>query len=291
MDYSHIIWSFSSTPVSIDGKDPKTSLLLKNIPITLTPSEIIDICTTRKKSYILLCSMLHSIKFSNLSFKKHELPLSNYQALISISNQIYIIGNYSLKFDINSKLCRKVSISLQNTKILAKTSYREWLYILINSQEKVTESFIYTYNTVKDITNVYKLPERLDYMGNSLGFIKDNSLFVFGGKYCTGRASFDFFRIELENLKTEYLKPMISPGIFYVNSFYMTSKKVSAVDCTGLMHVYDFVNCKWKMFSERHWKQRVAFLWSWKKLRDSNSSLPIAQLKQPVVRKLLVEFF
>lgn len=291
MDYSHIIWSFSSTLGSLYGKDPKTSLLLKQISVDLCPSEIIDICTTRKKSYILLCSKLHSVKFSNLSLKKHELPLSNYQALISSSNQIYIIGNYSLKFDVNSKLCRKLSISLQNSKILTKTSYQDHLYMLINSQEKGTESLICTYNTIKDTTNVYKLQERLDYMGHSLGFIKDNSLFVFGGKYCMGWASLDFFRIELENLRIEYLKPMIKSGIFNVNSFHLTSSKVAAVDCSGFMHVYDFSNCKWKMYSEKHWKQRVAFLWLWKKLTDLNSLQPIAQLKQPIVRKLLVEYF
>lgn len=291
MDPTHIIWTYNSSLGILTGKDPKTSLLLKEIPIDLCPSEIIDICTTRKKVYFLQCSKLQSLKFSTQSSKKHELPLSSYQCLIPSSSQIYLIGSYSLKFDINSKLCRKTSISIQNSKIIAKSSYQDTLYMLVNPQEKGVNSLLYTYNTQKDAVSVYVLKERLDYMGNSLGFIRDNCFFVLGGKHCMGWASSDFFCIQIENLKVQYLRPMIKASIFNVNCSCQGGSRVAAVDCSGFMHVFDFVTCEWKMFSEKHWKRRVAFLWIWKVLGDMHSLQPIARLKQPIVRKLLIEYF
>lgn len=191
----------------------------------------------------------------------------------------------------NSKLCRKTSISIQNSKIIAKSSHQDILYMLVNPQEKGLHSLLYTYNTQKDAVSVYRLQERLDYMGNSLGFIRDNCFFVFGGKYCMGWASSDFFCIQIENLRVEFLRNMIVSGIFNVNCSWQGGSRVAAVDCSGFMHVYDFACGKWKMYSEKHWKRRVAFLWIWKVLGDMRSMQPIGRLKQPIVRKLLIEYF
>lgn len=290
VESSNLVWGFDSTSSSIYAKNCLTGLKVKHFQVNIPPSEIIDICTTKEKIYFLMYTKLSVLKLSNGKIHKFELPLRNYVGIVYNLKSVYLLTENCLKFDVFSKLVRKTNLVIRNGKVVTKSCFNDGVFILVNPDEKLKPSGVIWYQCVSDQMSFLQLKERVDFIGGALSFMDNNEIFIFGGKLAMGWASSYFFCIELQNLSIKQMKPMIKSGIFNVSSLGLYKNRVSAIDSTGYMHIYDRFHEKWKMISEKHWKLRRAVIWIWSHLKKHPYIHPLSQMSQGLFKRFIIEF-
>jgi hypothetical protein len=290
IDSDSVVWGFDSNSCKLTAKHFLTGLKVAEFSILISPSEIIDICYSNKRVFFLLYTRIHVLKLINGRLHRYDLPIKDFSGMIPCSNQVYLLSSASLKFDIKTKMVRKTSLFITNMKIITKTCHNENLFILANPEGKLEATQIFCHQTKIDKTFNLPLNERIEFIGGALSFKSDNEIFVFGGKLAMGWASSNFLKIEIENSAVRYLKQMIKPAIFNVSSLKLSDERVTAVDTLGFMHVYDRINEKWKIVSEKYWKNRKTAIWVWSELKKKAFCHPLGHLSLGLIKRVIIEF-
>ena len=184
MDLNNSLWGFSKPQGFLYSKNHQTGIQNNKITLSLSSLDgITDLAILSPKIYLLQLSNLLSIDLYKHTTKKHDLRLSSYQGIISHCNHIIIIGANSLKFDPKSKLCRKIDLQINNFDVITKCSHKNNIFLLLYSFDQSANTFLYKYSYDINKTTTIPLKYRIPIIAYSYSIIKDNSIYIFGGRY------------------------------------------------------------------------------------------------------------
>ena len=293
MELSNAVWGFSASENAIYAKSPQNGLPVKKIILNLElPDNISDLTKSSNTIYLLQNSTLFSINLYKEYPKPHGLKLGTYYGIISLSNDIIILGHTSLKFNTTSKLCRKINLDLLDIRIICKcTSPSNELYLLVNTLNNSHNSILYKYVYSLDKVTVVHLDYKIPVSSSACSVLHDNSIILFGGKYEINRSSRECFQISLETMKLEAKNSLLAVSIFQSSSAIEKCDRISVLDISGNLHLYSFQQNKWRMFSDRAWNKRKNLLWAWKISQLYSSCMNFYKLPVSIVRKMLREFY
>jgi hypothetical protein len=291
MDNHKLIWGFSALDCEAYSKDIATGIINKEYKVDLDSIyDVIDIALSACKVYILKNSSLWCFNAQKKNTKKYDLVIKTYKGLHSYSKYIFIIGSSSYKFDVGSKLCRKVDIDTKDHNVICKCSLNTDIFILLSLFDKKSNTSVCKYSVVHNTSVSILLKYRLAVFTGAGSAVYNNFIYVFGGKYDQGWSSNESIRISLDTYDMSYMSDLIKPGIFNMTSVYTDGDKLGILDSVKSLHMYDLARNKWTIKSDRIWNKRKAALWAWKISQLYSMTIPLHKLPLSIVRKTLTEY-